>query len=288
MSEDDPATTETAADPDGPSSEPSSPTREVTGRAPRRRRSFWRELPVLLIIAVLLALGIKAWLFQAFYIPSGSMSNTLDVGDRVLVNKVVYRFHQIHRGDVIVFNGLDTWDPETSADEPTNPLSRALHRIGSWAGVVPDEHDYVKRVIGVPGDTVACCTAGHVTVNHHPLDEKSYLYPGDAASQTPFGPVQVKDGQLWVMGDHRSKSADSRSHLGDPGGGAIPEDRVVGKAVLRIWPLSRFGTIGDPATFRQRGLALPGPAGGGPALLGAALLPVAVRRRRDRDGRRHR
>src|SRR4051812_10495002 len=147
------------------------------GSRKRKQGSFWKELPILIGVALALAMVIKAFAVQAFYIPSQSMENTLKVGDRVLVNKIVYHTRDIKRGDVVVFNGLDSWDPEVQYSQPSNPVSKVLHAVGSAFGVVPGEKDYIKRVIGVPGDHVACCDAqGRVTVNGHPLDETAYLY----------------------------------------------------------------------------------------------------------------
>lgn len=215
-----------------------------------RRRSFWRELPVLIVVALVLALIIKTYALQAFYIPSGSMENTLDIGDRVLINKLVYDFRDIHRGDVVVFNGAGSWDTNLPAPS-TNPLTRFFTNIGQMIGIVHGEDDYVKRVIGLPGDHVACCNAkGQITVNDVALSETSYLYPGNAPSEQRFS-ITVPPGRLWVMGDHRAISADSRYHMGDPGGGTIPESSVLGRVFVRIWPPSRWGFLPIPATFQQ-------------------------------------
>jgi signal peptidase I len=261
------------------------------GGGKKRSGSFWKELPVLVGVALVLALVIKAFAVQAFYIPSQSMENTLKVGDRVLVNKVVYHTRDIKRGDVVVFNGLDSWDPEVQYATPKNPVSRLLRAIGSAFGVVPGEKDYIKRVIGVPGDRVTCCDAGgHVMVNGHPLTETSYIYvdpqTGDQnrPSDTKFK-VTVPAGHLWVMGDHREVSYDSRGHLGDPGGGTIPESRVIGRAFVVVWPLSRLKTLSIPSSFGTAGLALPGaPLTLG--LIGAVPVTWLNRRRRVRRVRR--
>ena len=240
------------ADADSDSHEPPSGKEAGSGK---KGGSFWRELPVLIGIALVLALIIKAFAVQAFYIPSASMENTLKIGDRVLVNKIVYHTRDISRGDVVVFNGLDSWDPEVTYSEPSNPVSKVLHAIGGAFGLVPGEKDYIKRVVGVPGDRVRCCdAAGHITVNGRPLLESSYLYPGTKPSGQPFN-VTIPPGRLWVMGDHRDVSYDSRGHLGDPGSGTIPEDRVIGRAFVVVWPVSRIRTLPIPGTFNQAGLA---------------------------------
>jgi signal peptidase I len=260
-------------------------------KKPRKRRgSFWRELPVLVVIALVLALVIKTWLIQAFFIPSGSMENTLKINDRVLVNKFVYHTRDIQRGDIVVFNGLDSWDPEGEFAQPTNPVSKALHAVGAVFGVSADEKDYIKRVIGTPGDHVRCCDAqGRITVNGHPLNEKSYLYPGNAPSDSLFD-VTVPAGNLWVMGDHRQVSSDSRAHLGDPGGGAIPENKVVGRAFVRVWPPSRIGDLPIPATFGTVGATAAGYAApAAPLVLGVVgAVPLTWLQRRARPRLRRR
>jgi signal peptidase I len=238
----------------------------------RRRRSFWRELPVLVVVALVLAVLIKTYALQAFFIPSGSMENTLDIGDRVLINKLAYDFGSIHRGDVIVFNGAGSWDPELSPPSG-NPLTRFFTDIGQMIGVTHGEDDYVKRVIGLPGDHVACCNAkGQITVNGVALSESSYLYPGNAPSEQRFS-ITVPPGRLWVMGDHRAISYDSRGHMGDPGGGTIPESQVLGKVFVRIWPLSRWGFIGTPSTFNQPKLTASVGSSVGEEALKATALP---------------
>lgn len=204
-----------------------------------RGRSVGLELLVLGAVAVAVTLLVRVLLVQAFYIPSASMQPSLDVGDRVLVSKLAYRFGDVARGDVVVFDGRGSLAP---AVDPTagGLLTRLSQSVGSILGVSVSERDYVKRVVGLPGDRVACCDTGRLTVNGSPLTEP-YVMPGDAPSDQPFD-VVVPAGRLWVMGDHRSDSADSRAHLGDPGGGTVPIDRVVGRVTLRFWPLGRLGT----------------------------------------------
>jgi signal peptidase I len=233
-------------------------------RRRRRRRSFWRELPVLVVLALALALVIKTYAIQPFYIPSASMEDTLNIGDRLLINKLVYDFRSIHRGDIVVFDGTGSWD----FNEPpsnSNIFSRFFDDVEGIFGISHDSSIYVKRVIGLPGDHVKCCDAQHrVTVNGVPLNEQSYLYPGNAPSTVKFS-ITVPAGRLWVMGDHREVSYDSRGHIGDPGGGTIPESGVLGRAFVIIWPPSRWGVLDIPATFQQPQLNARAAAGGGPA-----------------------
>ena len=240
----------------------------------RRKRSFWREFPILVVIALLLAVVIKTYAIQAFFIPSGSMENTLEINDRVLVNKLVYDVRGIHRGDIVVFNGDGSWDPGTPPRN-TNFLVKFGQGFASMFGFGHPGDILIKRVIGLPGDKVACCDAqGRVTVNGVPLNEQSYLYPGDSPSEIRFN-IVVQPGRLWVMGDHRLISDDSRNHLGDPGGGTIPENAVIGRAFVIIWPPSRWRILPIPATFQQPALnaAAPPAAAAATGLLSARLEP---------------
>jgi signal peptidase I len=249
------------------------PGRPATRRG-RRKRSFWREFPVLVVIALLLAVVIKTYAIQAFFIPSGSMENTLEINDRVLVNKLVYDVRGIHRGDIVVFNGDGSWDPGT-APRNTNFVVKFGQGFASMFGFGHPGDILIKRVIGLPGDKVACCDAqGRVTVNGVPLTEQSYLYPGDSPSEVRFN-IVVPPGRLWVMGDHRLISDDSRNHLGEPGGGTIPENAVIGRAFVIIWPPSRWRILPIPATFQKPELnaAAPPAARDTAGLLPARLEP---------------
>jgi signal peptidase I len=259
----------------------------------KRKRSFWRDLAVIVVAALVLTILLKAFVVQVFSIPSGSMENTLLPGDRILVSKVVYKFRPIARGDVVVFSGAGSWDPPTQ--QASNPLLRIWDDAINLVGIAGPQTDYVKRVIGIPEDHVACCNAkGQVTVNGVPLSESSFIYPGDAPSELRFN-ITVPPGRLWVMGDNRGDSDDSRYRSNDPDDGTIPESAVVGRAFLIIWPLSRISDVPIPNTFEQAGLtaaaavavAPPATVAGGSALAGAMVLTWRRRRRRkagaDRD-----
>ncbi len=244
---------------------------EQPEQSTRGRWSFLTEMVVLFAVALTIALLIKTFVVQPFFIPSGSMENTLLIGDKVLVNKLVYHLRPIDRGDIVVFNGAGSWDPPVA---PTtghrNVVVRAyddtigalLHSIAGLFGTSPGQTDYIKRVIGVPGDHVVCCTAtGQITVNGVPLSEKVYVFPGAKPSEDPFD-VVVPPGRLWVMGDNREESADSRLHdcsYSDPQvtcypfdrNGTIPESKVIGRAFMIVWPPGRLRILPIPSTFEQ-------------------------------------
>jgi signal peptidase I len=197
-------------------------------RPERKGLGFFGELPILILTALILALIIKAFLFQAFFIPSGSMEPTLMPGDRVLVNKVPFYFHDPHRGEIIVFE-----NPDPSADADRGVVGGFVHWLAQGLGFStnPDE-DFIKRVIGLPGDTVQA-KDGYVYVNGQKLDEP-YL----TQKTRDFDPVKVPPDSLFVMGDNRRASNDSRFGLG-----FVPIGKVVGKAFVKIWPPGRMGLL---------------------------------------------
>ncbi|MGW8380733.1 signal peptidase I [Streptomyces sp. ODS28] len=201
-----------------------------------------RSVRIAAFCAALLAviLLVSAFVVQPFQIPSSSMTPTLEVGDRVLVNKLTYRFgNHPERGDVVVFDGTGSFVVE--GERNGNPVSALLREAGAAVGLArPSGTDYVKRVIGVGGDRVRCCDKqGRIEVNGVPVDE-DYVHQGDKPSRVPFD-IEVPPGRLWVMGDHRSNSRDSRDHLGEPGGGTVPVDKVIGRADWIGWPPGRWG-----------------------------------------------
>ncbi|MGK5728779.1 signal peptidase I [Streptomyces sp. URMC 124] len=208
-----------------------------------------RRAGVLLTLCLVFLLLLSSYVVQPFLIPSGSMENTLRVGDRVLVNKLAYSFgDEPQRGDVVVFDGTDSFVHDVPAE---NPAAALIRKGASSVGLMsPAATVYIKRVVGVGGDRVICCDArGRMQINGRPVDE-SFLYPGDAPSQVPFD-VVVPKGKLWVMGDHRGDSRDSRDHLGEPGGGMVPVSRVVGRADWIGWPFGRMTALKRPVVYAR-------------------------------------
>jgi signal peptidase I len=243
----------------------------------RRRRlkpvKLWKELPILFGVALLLALIIKTFFVQAYFIPSQSMQHTIEPGDRVLVNKLTPWFGWTpQRGQIVVFKDPGGWlDP--SDIKKDNAVVSGIKKAFAFVGLLPagNEQDLIKRVVGVPGDVVECKGMGHpVTVNGVPLDEHTYLYRSadgqiDDASQTAFGPLTVPAHSVFVLGDHRSDSGDSRVHLQEKSQGMVPYSNMQGHAFVRIWPVTRIGGLGTPSTF-----SLKSPA---QALQSAATVP---------------
>lgn len=202
----------------------------------RSRKLGWRFVVIGIVVLFFLAALVRNTLIDVYYIPSNSMEPLLDVGDRVAVAHHALDSAPLERGDVVVFDGRGSFVPLNSGRDG---LSDAVMSAGQWLGLVPNNNIYVKRVIGVAGDKVKCCTAsGQIEVNGSPIAE-SYLYPGNVPSELTFQ-VTVPQGKLWLMGDHRSVSLDSRSLLGAPGGGMISTKRVIGRPWATVWPLDRL------------------------------------------------
>ncbi len=269
-------------------------------RTGQSKPARWWELPLLVAVAVLVAVLVKSFLVQPFYIPSDSMEKTLHgcpgcAGDKILVNKVIYHFRDPAPGDIVVFHAPAGWE-EPVVKPQTNAVTGPLRAFGQLIGVVPpDETDLVKRVIATGGQAVRCCdAAGHVQVSdggiHGPWRSLNETYVFEDNSMK-FGPVLVPKGRLWVLGDHRGDSADSRYHCGDatscdPQLSTVAQSGVIGKAFVIAWPPKRWRTLGTPKTFDSAaslGASAP-PAG----IAMIAVAPLLWRRRRSRRGRRRR
>ncbi|MFE9205830.1 signal peptidase I [Micromonospora sp. NPDC007230] len=252
-------------------------------RRSRRQLPLWQELPLLLVVAFCLAVLIRTFLLQAFFIPSGSMEDTLLIGDRVLVNKVVYDVRDPARGEVVVFRGTDRWVAQEAPAPPTNFAGKVGRTLGDLVGISrPGEKDFIKRVIGVPGDRIWCCDDGRVVVNGVPLDERAYVSEDSPVELPPnpkecrsrqFTEVVVPPGQIFVMGDHRLVSQDARCQ------GPVPIDNVVGRAFMIVWPSQRWATLPVPQTFSdlpQSNAAPAGPVPVDPDPVGGVVLILPV------------
>lgn len=233
-------------------------------RGKRKQLPLWAETIVLLVIALGLAVILKQFFVQAFYIPSGSMEPGLRINDRILVQKWSYWTGSPQRGDIVVFGDPNNWLQGEDASQSTNPVTSTLGAVGLY----PLGGHLVKRVIGVAGDRVSCdpsIAGGRVEVNGYALDESSYLpskivtpygdkanadlnMPSTAPCTKAFS-VLVPPGELWVMGDNRGDSADSRCHMNDPDGPFVPAKDVVGRVFAVIWPLGHAGLIHRPSVF---------------------------------------
>ncbi len=207
-----------------------------------RKGSVLREFPILVIVALAVSLLIKTFLVQFFYIPSGSMENTLQIQDRVAVNKLPFISRSISRGDVVVFRDPANWLPEPYAATENKVVAKIKEGLVT-VGVLPNpaKQFLVKRVIGVAGDNVICCSNGKLTINGKETTEP-YIFAGNKPSEMDFN-VTVPEGKIWVMGDHRGSSADSRYHQDDVNNGFVPVDKVTGRVFAIIWPFKNFGLV---------------------------------------------
>jgi len=217
-----------------------------------------KETVLVVAVALVVSLVVKTFLLQAFFIPSQSMETTLDIGDRVIVSKLTPGPFDLQRGDVVVFADPGGWLPASTPTE-RGAVGSVVADALTFVGLLPEDSDdhLIKRVIGLPGDHVVCCDAnGQITVNDVPVDESQYLIAGADPSQMTFD-VVVPDGRLWVMGDNRPESADSRYNTDKPYGGFVPVENVVGRAYAIVWPISHWSWLGTPSTFDD----VPGTAG---------------------------
>ncbi|MCX6403147.1 MAG: signal peptidase I [Actinobacteria bacterium] len=218
------------------------PTKEQAQKSLANGILTWlKETSFILITAITLSVLLRTFIFQAFFVPSESMVATLLKDDRIIASKLSYRFDEIHRGDIVVFADPGNWLPDP---RPETGLKANVTKLFSWIGILPANSgsDLVKRVIGLPGDHVKCCTNKHIVVNGHVL--KSEPYTRGASDQVEFD-IVVPKGRLFVMGDNRQQSSDSRFHLNSRAG-TIPIANVVGQVVAIVWPLDRFGTMISP------------------------------------------
>jgi signal peptidase I len=265
-------------------------------RKPTKQRSFWVELPILIVVALALAFVFQNFFARVYTIPSGSMEATLHgcpgcYGDKVLVDKITYDFTDPSPGDVVVFKGPEAWvEHETPPDQSSNAVVRFFQNVGSVFGLAPpNEEDFVKRIIAVGGQTVQCCDAqNRVVVDGKPLYEP-YIHWEDPSVQVqePFAPVTVPPGDVWVMGDNRNDSCDSRCQGGGGLRGVVPVSDIIGKARVIVLPPSRWGGVSDtnPQTTSPPssalGMSAPGWQEGAPLGFGAvAAWPVLALSRR--------
>jgi signal peptidase I len=256
------------------------PTRRGRRHAKKsKRKAPWWELPALVVGAIVLAILLKTFVLQPFFIPSASMEHTLHgcpgcAGDRILVNKTIYDFRDPHGGDIVVFHAPPGWDDHTGTAAPTNPFARAVRGFGQLVGFIPPDGEVlVKRVIATGGQTVRGVEVNgkdevqiseHGTAGPWKTLNEPYVFQEGSDSKGVFGPVTVPKDRLWVMGDHRDDSLDSRWHCGpsgtsgeasscDPVSSTVPTKDVIGKAFVIAWPPSRWRTLGTPDTFKNGG-----------------------------------
>lgn len=216
---------------------------------------FLRDILLIFLAALLISFLIKTFLIRSFYIPSSSMEQTLHIDDRIIVNQLTPGLVPVEHGDVVVFRDPGGWLTPTIAAPPANWLVGAVDALFTFVGLsASDSNDHlIKRVIGLPGDTVVCCNDfGQLTVNSVPLEEPYTTLPQDAVKATRDDfEITVPDDSLWVMGDNRYNSADSVFHRNDPTGGFVPLENVVGRALFISWPIDRWSWLDNyPTTFR--------------------------------------
>jgi signal peptidase I len=246
------------AERDAQDAEQDAPKESATPQAPQRRSAAGglfaaaKETVLVVAVALVVSLVVKTFLLQAFFIPSQSMEQTLDIGDRVIVSKLTPGPFELHRGDVVVFSDPGGWLPETAPTQ-RGAVGTVVAEALTFVGLLPEDSDdhLIKRVVGLPGDHVVCCDAsGSLTVNDTPVDESAYLADAAVPSLDDFD-VTVPQGALWVMGDNRPESADSRYNRDKPSDGFVPVDLVVGRAYAVVWPVSHWAWLGGEPGFDQ-------------------------------------
>ncbi|CRK58624.1 Signal peptidase I [Alloactinosynnema sp. L-07] len=249
-------------------------TAEPAAKA-KKKRPFWVELPLLIVVALVLTFLIQTFIARVFVIPSESMEQTLHgcagcTGDRVLVDKVVYYFNDPAPGDVVVFERPSTWDHSVVSNRSGNVVVAWFEEFAAQFGLAaPSEDDVVKRIIAVEGQTVKCCDEDRVTVDGKPLDEPYRYMPDPSAKQDEFGEITVPPGMVFVLGDNRNNSRDSRTQGGGGENGFVPVDNIIGKARAIILPPSRWQGVGDHDPQAQA-LSAPAWQAGIPAGIGIA------------------
>ena len=208
-----------------------------------KKGSLLREVPLIIVSALVVSVLVKTFLVHFFFIPSGSMENTLKVGDRIAVNKLATYWSDIKRGEVVVFKDPENWLGEAQVTKDNSPIGKIKSGL-EWAGVLPDpaKQYLIKRTIGVGGDHVVCCDKqGYLQVNGVQIHEP-YIFTGNNPSDSKFD-ITVPKGFIWVMGDHRGASADSRFHTSDAHKGMVPLSDVVGRAEFVIWPVNHISFL---------------------------------------------